>query len=204
MQFPWTLLEGCFTLWLHGWEYAPAALPVSGEAGQLSIPSSQDEEIQLFLGNAKKTTYLFISFHQRLNTWYPGLAIQCKLKIVKSEHLQYSFLTENVFPNKLIFSKMLLKFFWYFLISGESCVSNSWKNTFCGFLLKNNQNFQVSTYDSSPLPLQLLRESGCIQWFRSIVHADYEPVTWQILTLVVLVWRIISQMQISLKKSADT
>ena len=59
-NFPEQYLKDVLHFGRMGLEYTPAALPVSGQAGQLSIPSSQDEEIQLFLANAKKTTYLFI------------------------------------------------------------------------------------------------------------------------------------------------
>lgn len=56
--------EQCLEVVLHfgymGGNIPPTALPVSGEAGQLSILSCQDEEIQLLLLGSSKENHLFV------------------------------------------------------------------------------------------------------------------------------------------------
>lgn len=68
--------------------------------------------------------------------------------MVERVHLHYSFSVEIIFQNKPVFSKVFWNAFvisWYL----EKAVSKSWKKKNGGFFLKNNQNFQISIYDSS-------------------------------------------------------
>lgn len=95
------------------------------------------------------------------------------------------------FQKTHIFSNMFLKFFWYVLISEKVQRLKVGQVFSVDSSLKIIKISRYQLYDSYPLLFTLLRESGYTQWFRSIANADYEPITWQILTPSNLSCRIV-------------